>query len=87
MSEMSGAEFRQARQTMGLTQGQLAERIGCSLRSVQDIENRATVRKIHALALDRVSLTVALEHANPEMATRRALNGALTLYRLIQLNH
>ncbi|KTR02059.1 hypothetical protein NS365_22520 [Aureimonas ureilytica] len=54
---MTSEEFVAFRKRLGLSQTQLADHMGMSLRAIQDIENgRAQLRRIHILAIERLSL-------------------------------
>jgi transcriptional regulator with XRE-family HTH domain len=63
---MSPDELKKLRKDAGLTQTELAERLGMSLRGVQELETRpGAIRPIHELALKGLSLTAASSSEGP----------------------
>lgn len=55
-STMTAAEFAALRRSLDLTQRGLAELLGLSLRTIQDLEGGGSrIRPIHVLAIDRVA--------------------------------
>ena len=57
------------RQKLHLSQTEMAERLGLSLRAYQDLEKSATVRKAYKLATEFIAMQIAVERAQPELAT------------------
>lgn len=54
---MTGDDLKKLRTAAGLTQGQLAERLGMSLRSVQELEGGGSpIRELHRLALSAIGV-------------------------------
>lgn len=63
------AHIKILRERMGITQKQLADMLEMSLTQVHDLENgKANVRKIHIMAIERASLSIALDKGKPEIA-------------------
>ncbi|MEN2980964.1 helix-turn-helix domain-containing protein [Tistrella bauzanensis] len=82
---MTSVEFAAARKALGFTQGQLAEALGMGRRSIADIEaGTSPVRVIHVLALERLSLSAAIEHRDPMRAAASIRREALDLAALIR---
>lgn len=72
------------RKTMGLTQTEMAERIGLTLRPYQAIEKgESTIRPVHIRAAERAALTEAVRQGNPMLAPAAVRREALDLARLI----
>jgi len=72
------------RKALRLTQAEMAERMGLSMRGYQDIETgKAELRKIHILAFERAALTRAIESSKPMSAPPSIRKDALDLARLI----
>jgi len=72
------------REGLGLTQSELAVRLGLHPRSWQEIEaGRTALKRVHELALERVALDVALERRNPMLAPPPMRRAALALARLL----
>ena len=72
------------RKALGLTQTEMAERIGLGMRAYQDIETGASkLRPIHVAAVERASLALAIERGNPMLAPAAVRRQALELARLI----
>ncbi|WP_372014554.1 helix-turn-helix transcriptional regulator (plasmid) [Tistrella mobilis] len=82
---MTPSEFSALRKALGYTQAQLAEALGMGRRTIIDIEAGTTpVRVIHILALERLSLTAAVEHRDPMRATASVRREALDITALIR---
>ncbi len=61
--------LRAFREGLRLTQNQLAESLGMTSRAYQELEaGRSQVRVIHALALETISLRMAVAHGEPSLA-------------------
>ena len=72
------------RKHLGLTQEQMAARLGMSTRAVQDIEaGKSQEREIHQLAADRISLSRAVTQNDPTLATPEMRDLALRLAFMI----
>jgi transcriptional regulator with XRE-family HTH domain len=70
---MTPDELKKLRKDAGLSQTDLAERLGMSLRSIQDLESGATpIREIHRLAIAGLGLGANQDLA--ALAARRALH-------------
>lgn len=81
---MTRDELARLRKSLGLTQADMADRVGLSPRAYQDIENgRSVLRPVHAHAAERVALAVAVERGDPMMAPASIRREALALVRLI----
>lgn len=65
---MTPTAFKEARQSLGLTQQGLADALGVSKRTVAGIENSADVPRIYALAVQAL-LTAAASSADDPSAT------------------
>lgn len=77
---MTRDEFIEARKAMGMTQTALAERLGMSMRQVQNIESGAgELRIVHALAMERVSLAVAVASGDWQVAVPSVRRDAMDL--------
>jgi len=71
---MTLAELIELRNRLDLSQTQMAEQLGLSLRAYQEIENgRAVFRRIHALAVERIALRFAAWSEHKAIADRTAL--------------
>lgn len=71
------------RQDLGLTQQEMAERLGMALRGYQDIESgQSKYRFIHRLAAERVALAAAVDRGAPELAPIPLREDAIELVRL-----
>ncbi|RIY00200.1 XRE family transcriptional regulator [Aureimonas flava] len=71
---MTVEEFIALRKRLGLTQTQLANYLGMSLRAIQDIENgRSALRLVHVLAIERLSLSIGSALGNLSMIHPTAL--------------
>lgn len=72
------------RKTLGLTQTELANRLGMGLRAWQEIEGgRSPVRLVHQLALERIALSIGLERGDINAVPASVRRDALDLARLI----
>ena len=81
---MTHAELAALRNTLGLTQAAMAERMGLGARAYQDIEGGISkVRPIHVAAIERAALALAVERGNPMLAPAAVRRHALDLARLI----
>ena len=81
---MTPAEIIALRRSLALKQAEMAERMGLSMRALQDIEGGISkVRQIHVAAAERAALTLAVERGNPMLATANVRRQALELVRLI----
>jgi transcriptional regulator with XRE-family HTH domain len=81
---MSGEPFKDTRTRAGLTQAEMAGRLGMSLRGYQELEGGATpMREMHRLAMDMASLALANERGDYRLATATALGAAVDVYRLL----
>jgi len=66
-------------------QTEMAEAIGLKLRAYQDLEGgKSPIRKIHELALDRVTLRRAAEVGEPLMLPRPMYDEVVQIARLIE---
>jgi transcriptional regulator with XRE-family HTH domain len=64
--------MRLNREKLGLTQGQIASRLGLSLRAYQDMESGTMlVRQSHFMALRLLTLIEAVERGDRSLATQR----------------
>jgi transcriptional regulator with XRE-family HTH domain len=71
------------RKELGLTQQEMADRLGMALRGYQDIEaGESKYRFIHRLAAERVALVIAVDKANPDLAPSAVRDDAIELVRL-----
>lgn len=72
------------RRHLGLTQVEMAGRLGLTPRALQDIEGgKSKERTIHVLAAERVSLSRAVANQDPALATGVVRDLALRLAHLI----
>jgi len=77
---MTVDELIALRKRLGLTQAQMADRIGLGLRAYTEIENgRSALRGIHVAAAERVSLAIAAERGDPMLAAPAARRDALAV--------
>lgn len=61
--------LKEDRSDLGLTQSQMADELGMSLRAYQALEaGESEYRKIHQLAIERISLKLAVEQKDPTRA-------------------
>jgi transcriptional regulator with XRE-family HTH domain len=59
---MDAAQFVRLRRLMGLSQSDMAQELGLSLRGVQNIENgESPLRRIHVLAAERIAIKFGIE--------------------------
>jgi DNA-binding XRE family transcriptional regulator len=66
---MDAGELVGLRRHLGLSQTEMAGRIGLALRAYQDIENgRAKLRRVHVLAVERAALAIAAERGEVALA-------------------
>jgi transcriptional regulator with XRE-family HTH domain len=71
------------RKDLGLTQQEMAERMGMALRGYQDIESgQSNYRFIHRLAAERVALSVAVDKGTPDIVPLPLREDAIELVRL-----
>jgi transcriptional regulator with XRE-family HTH domain len=76
------------RNSLGLTQQQMAEQLGLALRSYQAIESgESPYRYIHRLAAERVALMLAVDKQQPELVPDAVRKDAVDLVRLGQQNN
>ena len=90
---MTTADLGALRRALGLTQTEMGERMGLSMRAYQDAEAgesgalrrdaAGAVKARHALAAERAALTVAVERGNPMLAPPGIRREALASARLI----
>jgi transcriptional regulator with XRE-family HTH domain len=81
---MTAAELLAYREAAGITQTELADRIGLTSRPYQDIEGgRTKVQRRHVLAFERAALALALERGDINLAPPAIRRDALALARLI----
>lgn len=84
---MSAKEMKALREAAGLTQKEMAERIGLGLSAYQDLEaddpHWKKFKARHQLALERASLTLALERGDINLAMPSVRRDALDLAKLI----
>lgn len=72
------------RKSLGLTQTEMAGRIGLTLRGYQDVEGGVSkLRMLHIAAAERAALAVAVERGEPMLAPACIRRQALELARLI----
>ena len=82
---MNAAELTALRRGLGLTQTEMAERMGLSMRAYQVAEaEEGEIKVRHVAAAERVALSVALERKNPMLAPAGVRREALELARLIR---
>lgn len=82
---MTSEGFIALRKSLGLTQSQMGEHLGLSLRAVQDLEGGASkLKSIHVAAAERVALTIAVERRNPMLAPASIRSQALDLAEIIR---
>jgi DNA-binding XRE family transcriptional regulator len=75
------------RKDLGLTQHEMAERLGMALRGYQDIEaGESKYRFIHRLAVERVALLMAVDKGDPQLAPSSVRDDAIGLVQLGQLS-
>ena len=72
------------RKALGLTQSEMACRMGLSLRPYQELESEIRkVRSRHVRLAESVALDVAIEKEDPELAPASVRNKAIKLARAI----
>ena len=82
---MTREELRSLREKLGLSQAQMAERIGIRLRAYSDLENlNRAVRDVSGLAAERVALAVAAERGDPMLAPASVRRDALALIQALK---
>ena len=81
---MSPADLAALRDKLGITQTDMAQRVGLGLRVYQDIEGGVSkVRPIHFAAAERAALGLAVEKGDPMLAPVGVRRQALELASLI----
>ncbi len=81
---MSPADLAALRDKLGITQTDMAQRVGLGLRAYQDIEGGVSkVRPIHVAAAERAALALAVEKGDPMLAPVGVRRQALELASLI----
>lgn len=75
-------EFASLRARLGLTQAEAAERLGLTVRGVQDMERREKPRMVNLAALERLALYIAVERSDPMLAPAGVRREAFTLVHL-----
>jgi transcriptional regulator with XRE-family HTH domain len=81
---MTAGELVDLRDRLGITQTEMAQRLGLGLRAYQDIEGGVSkVRAIHVAAAERAALALAVERRDPMLAPVDVRRQALELARLI----
>ncbi|KAA5603972.1 helix-turn-helix domain-containing protein [Roseospira marina] len=81
---MTRDEMKSLRKSLGLTQTEMAEQIGLTLRAYQALEKGETaLRQANALAAERAALTEAIRQGNPMLAPASIRREALEIARLI----
>lgn len=84
MKDEENKTLKDFRAAAGLTQSQLAELMGMGLSAYQDIETGFDkFKQRHRLALERASLTLAVERGDINLALPSVRRDALDLARLI----
>jgi DNA-binding XRE family transcriptional regulator len=84
MNSMSPADLAALRDKLGITQTDMAQRVGLGLRAYQDIEGGVSkVRPIHVAAAERAALALAVEKGDPMLAPVGVRRQALELASLI----
>jgi len=80
----NATEMKALRKALNLTQAQMADRLGVTPRGYQDIEGRdGDLKPVHALAVERLALSVAIEKGDPMLAPAAVRREALALAALI----
>lgn len=81
---MNATDFEALRKQLGLTQAELGYRLGVRRQAIIDLEaGKTTLRPMHVLAIERVSLAVAIERRDPMLAVPSVRREALALVQLI----
>lgn len=82
---MTRDEFIQARKAMAMSQSDLAEQLGMSLRQIQSIEaGTAELRRVHALAMERVTLAFAAASGQWQVAVPAVRRDAMDVVALFR---
>ncbi len=82
---MLGIALKEMRSRTGINQSEMANRLGMSLRSYQDLEGGATeMRELYRLAAGMVSLQLALEYGDRAVAMRDAQELSEGFHRLVE---
>jgi len=82
---MNVGDLKALRDRAGITQAEMADLIGLSHRAYQDVEAGASkLRNLHALAVERVSLALALSQGNIDLALPSVRRDALSLAAMIR---
>lgn len=82
---MKPADLKALRITLGLTQAEMAERIGLGSRAYQALEaGEAAIRPIHINAAERAALAIAVERRQPMLAPANIRSEALDLVALLR---
>lgn len=82
---MTAREFTALRKRLSLTQRELAEHLDMSLRAIQEIEKgEGEIRQIHALAIERIAMTLAVAYDDPMLAPGSVRNEALEISRRLR---
>lgn len=80
---MSAAFLLNLRRSAGLTQAQMAKRMGFTRRGYQDLEEeRSSFAPRHLAVLERVSIRLAIEKMDPSLALESVAVDALRLAAL-----
>lgn len=81
---MTPDELIAIRKRFGLKQADMADLIGMTLRPYQALEKGETaILKRHALAVERVTITLAVERRDPMLAPGSVRKEALELARML----
>ncbi|PWB94641.1 helix-turn-helix domain-containing protein [Methylosinus sporium] len=80
---MTNEELIALRKRLGLTQVEMADRMGLSTRALQVIEAGESLRGLHVAAAERVALAVAVERGDPMLAPVTIRREALELARMV----
>jgi transcriptional regulator with XRE-family HTH domain len=80
---MTNSELVALRKLLGLTQAEMAERMGLGTRAYQSLEAGETLRTLHILAAERIALALAVERGDPMLAPVGVRREALELARSI----
>lgn len=84
MLATTAEQFVELRKRLGYTQSELADRLGMSLRAVQDIESgKAKVRPIHSLALDRIAIVRAAFLGDATILSEEAVQDVRALSEML----
>lgn len=77
MADIDADELREIREKMKLTQAELGQRMGMSKSAIYNLEaGTAEIRDVHALALRFLSLEIAVEEGDLNIASNRARRAA-----------